>query len=374
LYSDSLQEKYNKNHIKSQQMNELLKKVKDIQQKGCVTIILNTHRTRPDNEKDPIALKNLVKDAEQRLQELFDKKFATVIMQNLQEVVEKIDHQHNQECLIIFANTEFADYTRLPVEADNRVVVDNTFATRDLVRAMHQQSAYYILVLSRKQARMIEAFSDRVVQEITGDFPLENTLFTNDKAKLSTNKGTDNLIEEFFNKVDKLVLETTRKHPLPLLLATETRNFDHYVKIADKKENIIGHINRNRDDEKAHHILPDAWKVVQEINEKNNRERIQELHKAVSENKFLSDLNDIYLAIGQGRGRTLFVKKDYYHPAIIEDGKILLSENLDINRSNVIDDVIDEMIELNISFGGDTVFMDGQELDKFGNIALITRY
>lgn len=40
-------------------MNPLLQKVRNIYQEGCVTITLNTHRTRPDNEKDPINLKNL---------------------------------------------------------------------------------------------------------------------------------------------------------------------------------------------------------------------------------------------------------------------------------------------------------------------------
>ena len=37
----------------------------------CVTISLNTHRTRPDNEKDKILLKNLLREAEERIVQEF---------------------------------------------------------------------------------------------------------------------------------------------------------------------------------------------------------------------------------------------------------------------------------------------------------------
>ena len=33
----------------------------------CVTIALNTHSTHPDNEQDEILLKNLLKEAEERV-------------------------------------------------------------------------------------------------------------------------------------------------------------------------------------------------------------------------------------------------------------------------------------------------------------------
>jgi hypothetical protein len=32
------------------------------------------------------------------------------------------------------------------------------------------------------------------------------------------------------------------------------------------------------------------------------------------------------------------------------------------------------MIELNLAYGGDTVFLEGNELQQFQNLALITRF
>ncbi len=50
-------------------------------------------------------------------------------------------------------------------------------------------------------------------------------------------------------------------------------------------------------EEKAFHIIEQAWKIVKEVNREKNRARKAELQKAVSAGKFLSDINDIWKAI-----------------------------------------------------------------------------
>jgi len=355
-------------------MNPLLKKAKNIYADPCVSIIMDTHRTKPENQQDPILLKNLVKEAEERLNAGYEKQFAKKIIEKLNQLVSSINHNFNLESLVIYVNNDFADFTRLPIKVENRVVIDNTFATRDIIRAMHQESNYYVLVLSRQKARLIEAHSANVVNENTTNFPLTNTIYTTDKHKLSTAKGQDVLIEEFFNRVDKILLETIKEHPLPVLLATETRNFDHYIKVAGKKNLIIGHINRNRDNEPAHQIIPDAWEIVMHLTKLRNTERIKELNIAVSENRVLSDYTEIWEAVQKGKGKTLFVKKDFFQAAKIIDGKVELISKIEKDDTLVIDDIVDEIIEFNMANGGDVVFVENNELDKFNNIALTLRY
>lgn len=355
-------------------MDNMLKKIKDIQADGCVTIVLNTHRTRPDNERDPLVLKNLLKQAEQRLYGTFEKRFVWPIVENLNKLADKIDHQQNLESLVLFANNAVAEFTRLPIRVKDRVVIDNNFATRDLVRAMHQETSYYVLVLSRQNARLIEAFNDKVVKEFEGDFPFRNDLYATDRQELSTNKGTDNLIEEFFNRVDKLVQAAIKENPLPILLATETRNVHHYTRVADKKHDIIGHINKNRDDEKAHHIIPEAWEVVRTITREKNAARIAELLKGVSEAKVTTELSAIWNALQEGRGKTLFIRKGFFQPARIAENRVVPVERSVQDKPGIIDDIVDEMIEINLAFGGDNVFLEGREMEKFGNLALLTRF
>ncbi len=357
-------------------MNDQLKKLKDIHAKCCVSILMNTHRTKPDNKQDPVLLKNLVTQAENRLLQTYDKRFAQPIIDRLKAKAASIRHNFNLDSLALFINDQgIAEYLRMPVKVEDRVVIDQTFATRDIVRAIHQQAAYYVLVLSRDKARLIHAASDAVVAEIGRPFPMDKkNLYTTNKEELTNKLGTDNLIEEFFNRVDKAFHKVWEKNPLPVIVCTEERNYIHYLKVADRKHLVLGHLNRNRLDEKAHHIVPEAWPIVQDVLKRRNDQRLQELRHAVSTGKFLSDPAQIWVAIHEGRGQTLFVQHDYFQPAVISEGQIRLVPVEQANQPGVIDDIIDEMIEAALRTGGDVVFLSKDQLKDFQGLALITRY
>lgn len=356
-------------------MNLMLKQLKDINSECCITIILNTHRTRPDNEKDPIVLKNLIKDAETRLFNDYDKRLAKDMMGRINSLADSIDHNQNLESLVLFVNEDVSEFIRLPVEVEDRVVIDETFATRALVRALNQQKAYYVLVLSRDQTRLIEAFNDKVVHELGNPFPIVNdTLYSTDRLELSMAQGQDHLIEEFFNRVDKEVNQIWYEKPLPILVCTEERNFHHYLKIADRKDSISGHLNKNRMHEKDHAIVREAWPVMQQKQIQKNAAKLGELKTALGSGMFLSDFLDIWKAILEGRGKTLFVQEGLFQPARMNGNEIEIVSAEDSDKKGVVDDIIDEMIENNMRHGGDTVFLSEDELEDFQGLALVTRY
>ena len=169
-------------------MNHTLKKVKDVSGDCCVTFLSNTHPTLPDNEKDPIVLKNLIKEATSRLPEECEPGAAQVIKEKLNALAETINHRHNLESLALFVNEQITEYTRLPLAVEDRVTIGNTFTTRDIIRTLHKDKEYYVLVLSRDKARLIEAFNDKVVQEVEGNFPIENG-FLNPRRRAMPTRG-----------------------------------------------------------------------------------------------------------------------------------------------------------------------------------------
>ncbi len=357
-------------------MNVILKKLKEVISDSCLTIILNTHRTRPDNKQDSLTLKNLIKEAEERIFAGQSKRDAVNLVQRLHELETKIDHHHNLESLILFVNESIAEYTRLPISVENRVVLDHTFATRDLVRALHTESSYYILVLSQQKTRLIEAFNDKVVSEIGDPFPIENTQFDSvTRAELANGNRKNNLIAEYFNGIDKAVNTIRRDHPLPVLICTEQGNYHEYLKIVDQKESFFDtYLNKNRVEEKAHHIVSDAWEIVKDYTRAQHITRKKELVKAVSSGKFLSDVNDIWRAILEGRVQTLFIEQGLFQPGLMNGHTITLVSENDRSGKEVVDDIFDEMILSNMNYGGDTVFLPKGELTDFNGFGAITRY
>lgn len=354
-------------------MKEQFKKLKDIYSDPCITVILNTHRTKPDNLQDPINLKNLLKEVDERLAQHYEVRRVRELMEKVNAVVDSIDHNYNLDSLAIFVNDDIAEFVRMPISVEDRVLVDQTFGTRDLVRNMHQAANYYTLVISRDEARLIEASSDKVVEEVKGEFPFKNeTLYTTGSAQASTDTS-DNLVREFFNRVDKALQTVLASHPLPVLVVTEERNFHFYSEIADNKAIILGHLNRNRNDEKAHHIVADAWPIVNELNLKQIEESKSELMQAVSQQNFLSDIGEIWRAVNEGRGDKLFVQKGFFQPAVVSDnGTVTLLSAENAHAQKAIDDIVDEVIERQFQFGGSVVFLD--DLADFQGLALKTRY
>ena len=357
-------------------MNETLSKFKDVTSKCCVTIILGTHRTKPDNEKDPIALKNLVKDAEKRVLSDCgeDKALANSIVEKLDNLAANIDHRHNLEGLVLFVNENMAEFVRVPLHVENRVVVDRTFHTRDLVRAINNQTSYYVLLLSRQSARLIEALSDKAVKEIEDGFPVENETTTVPPGAASISNKVTSLSLEFFNLVDKRLNDVHKEKPLPVIVCTDEANYSEYLKVADKKDIILGNVKGNRMLEKTHHVVDSVWPVVKELQNKENKKRLVELDNAVNSSKYVTDFNDIWTALNEGRGRTLFVKQGYFQPARIVGDSIQLVAPDMADETDVVDDIIDEMLEKNLKAGGDAVFMQEDELDKFQGLVLVTRY
>ena len=144
--------------------------------------------------------------------------------------------------------------------------------------------------------------------------------------------------------------------------------------VTNDKKNVIAHLNRNRDDEPITHIVAESWPIVREKVQIANAERLADLKKAVSAGKFESDINEILRAINEGRGQTLFVKTDYYQPGVLVEDRIQLLHSELTDVRGVMEDVVENLVTGSLDHGGDVVFLDGDELDRFEGLALMTRY
>ena len=356
-------------------MKSLLDKLKNVQTRGCVSIIFNTHRTSPESQKDVIQLKNLIRDAGLRLKQHYDAEFAEMIVARLEEFTAEFNHLYNLDSMAVFVNEDTAEVVRMAIPVYDRVDVGTNFVVRDLVRAANESAGYYVLVLSRRQARLIEAYNSNPLRESFDGFPMINEVIETDPHKLTMATGTDNIIENFFRHVDNLVSRILNKNRLPLVVATEERNYHHYMKVATHTADVIGHLNQNRDEVEARLIVADCWPIVRDTVRQKNADRVNDLRRAVSSGNFMSDINDISRALLEGRGRTLYVKTDYYQPGVMAEDHIQLMESTNGGTTEgMVDDVVDRLVNRSIGYGGEVVFLESDELEKFDGVALVTRY
>lgn len=369
-------------------MKATLKSLRETTANPAVSVFVKTHRTYPDNEKDPIALKNQLKVVEERVTNEYDKQTAAAILENIHAKTDELDHNYNLDTLAIFASVDDAQVIRMPLDTAERVIVDTRFATRDLVRDMASAVHYYAVVITRDYARLIEAANDRVVMEFDKNdneqnhmehipFPIKNTtLYTTSGADRSAASNEDNYLKEFLNRVDKSVQELWGDHKMPLVIVGDKRNISFYKEVCDRPENIIATVDNvtELEDGSAQHIIDGVQEAVEDYRTSLHEAALGEIDKARGGDLLRTDLQDIYQAAFQGAGETLYVRKGYSQPAKIDEKAQTLQLADDATAAGVTDDAVGDIIEHIMHNGGEVVFLPEDMMGDEQPLALVTRY
>ncbi|MBP2279583.1 hypothetical protein H4W00_000396 [Psychrobacter sp. PL19] len=370
-------------------MKATLKSLRETKANPAVSIFVKTHREHPENEKDPIALKNQLKVAEERLIKEYDKRTATTILDKIHAEIKELNHNYNLDTLAVFASTDDVQIVRMPIDTVERVVISDRFATRDLVRDMASAVHYYTVVLTRDKARLIEASNDRVVVEMDKDsnsqnhmesipFPIENnSLYTTGDGGSDRSADNENsYLKEFFNRVDKSVQELWGEHKMPLVIVGDARNISYYQDVCDRPDNIIATVSNLTELEEgnAQHIIDGVQEAVEKYRTSLHEAALSEIDKARGAQMLRTDLQEVYRAAYQGAGETLYVRRGYMQPAKIDETAQTLIMADDTATEGVTDDAIGEIIEHVIHNGGKAVFMPKDIMGEDQPIALVTRY
>ncbi|WP_419869764.1 baeRF3 domain-containing protein [Chryseobacterium sp. CT-SW4] len=342
----------------------------------CVTISLNTHRTHPDNLQDEIVLKNLLKEAEDRVINEFGKRDVASLLEKIQHVTSEIDVNHNLDSLHIFLSNDTEEIVKSTWETSNSGVhISESFAVRSLIKDVNRSESYLIMLLSQSGVHLYEAVNDGIVAEIKNDdFPFSQTRHYNTfPDKGSDPKHLDDLLREYFNKVDKALVKVSNETGLQCLVICTEDNYSHLQHVADKPSIYIGYAAVDYNKVAPHQIVLQAWEIVKEKQSQHRAKLIDEMKEAVAQGKVLTDLQEIYQASIDGRGDLLIVHQDFSQPVLMT-GERTFDLIEDVTVPNAIDDITSTIAWEVLSKNGNVVFTAQDEIKDLGKIVLKTRY
>jgi hypothetical protein len=347
-----------------------------------VSILMPTHVAHPENQQDPIRLKNLIEEARGRLAEEVGKRPSWPVLERIEALAEEIDWRANQEGLAIYASDEFADWYRLPFQVEPRVTIDRTFDTREIVYALHRMPRYRVLVLAEQPTRLFEGVGDDLEEVRTGDFPLERSGAPGvtrrpDAPQMRRSNIREAHLEEFFTEVDNALTRATEGDRLPLILIGTGRAITHFEDVSRNLDDVAVRIEGSHDEANAAAIADLAWPRLQEWLHDQRQAAIDEAGAALGARRLASGLDDAWRAAKEGRGAKLIVEEGYRQPAILQrNGWVLELIADDDSRAGAahLDDAIDELIEMVLDKGGEAVFVDEGTLAQYARVALILRY
>jgi Bacterial archaeo-eukaryotic release factor family 3 len=355
-----------------------LHQLQDIHTYPCLTITLPTHRTSPDNKQDPIRVKNLVTEGTNRLLGEFSKREVAPLIDRLNTLVDTIDYKYTLDGLMLVVNREMAREYVLPFALNERVVVDETFFTRDLVHALNRTRRYWVLSLSEQTTRLFAATREDLEEITTGGFPMRHTGPGGDAplpggVGVNTSAYRDDRHRQFFREVDNAFRAFRAEDPLPLALAGVDRYLAFFREVAPASE-IIATLPGNVDHLSPHDLGRRIWPSVGEGFTARRREVLQHLEAARGQHRMASTLGEVWHLAGLGQGKVLVVEEGFHQPARLNEwGQLNLNVD-DPTAPDVMDDAVDEVITTVLDKGGQVVFVEDGELALHDRIAMILRY
>ncbi len=351
----------------------LLKIIKNQVDYPNVSILLTTHKTSPDNSQDAMVLKKLSKEAERRLREEFNKRDIKQLLEKLNKTVSSIDVRQNLDGLAIFVNKSFERVVRLPFPVRERIIIDDSFATRDLIRAMNRGVNYYILSVSAGFVRLFEAYRDKFSEITEGGFPYANPFSRGTNLEESTS-WKEARLREFFHMVDKSFLQIHHQHRMPIVIAGVERNISLYKEVTTFSDKIILTLEGNYDNTSAHELALLIWPEVKKKMAEKRRQVLKKLDEAIGRKRLVTGIEEVWKLASEGRGELLVVEEDYQQAARVSTNGNTITLVNSRGIPGTTEDLVDDIAEKVVSTGGRVVFAENGSLNRYNQIALVLKY
>lgn len=344
----------------------------------CLTITLPTHRTSPENQQDSLRLKNLVKEATNRLVSEFGKREVEALLKRLDYLTGTIDFRFTLDGLALFVNQDFARAFRLPFQIKEKVVIGETFFTRDLVYALNHSMRYWVLVLSEKPTRLYEGFNHELTEVEEAGFPMVHE-GPGGEAPLPGGFGIkksayrDEKHRQFFRKVDEALKPFLAADPLPLIVVGVDRYLAFFDEVSAHTKAVIGTVAGNHDKTSPHELGELVQPLVDQHRDARRREALDQLGRAVGERKFVSTVGEVWRMSREGRGDLLLVEEDFHYPGRLDESGVLIRAE-DPNAPNAMEDAVDDIIETVLNKQGRVIFVENGKLGEHQHIAMTLRF
>ncbi|MGL5859322.1 MAG: hypothetical protein ACRC35_13135 [Angustibacter sp.] len=336
----------------------------------CVSVLLTTTpapRMLPD---EAARLRRLADQAQDRLDVEALPGAGSTVMPALRRLLEEAVSGPTGTAIALFASAAVERTVRLPLPVRDRVVLDNTFATRDLVRALHRTPRHLVLALAEQEARLFEGVGDQLRPAATRAFPIAATDSTKPRSSSSHQGGST----RWLRTVDQALAAYYLSHPAPLVLVAAQRTASEFARVARTTRRLAGVVTGNHTRTPLPQLQQRIRPVLDDYLHRREQEALELLGRRMSQQRAVDGIAACWLAARHEAPEMLVVDPALWYPARVSDDGDLLEAATDPTEPGVVDDVVDELIELVLMRGGWIAFTsDTEALSAHEGVALTLR-
>ena len=298
----------------------------------CISIYMPAEKAGTETRKNPIRFKNLIREAEQKIEQLNKSEELAKSLKSAEGYVDNYDFWQHQDCgLAFFIDAERVQYYRLPYSFQSEVEVSDRFYLKPLLPVISNDSKFYLLSLSQNQVKFFLGSHYSINQiQLPESAPasLAEALKYDDPEKQtqshSANSGnspiyhgqgvgtTDNKdeIKRFFDQVDNSLKAALQSENTPLILA----GVDYLLPIyheANSYNNLLeAGITGNPENVATEDLHRSAWEIIEPHFAAQRQQAMDKYHQLADTNEASSQLEQIIPSAANGQVETLFIAAD----------------------------------------------------------------
>ncbi|MFF4224304.1 baeRF3 domain-containing protein [Streptomyces sp. L500] len=361
----------------------------------AVSLLLPTTRRAPTSTEDQVRLRNTVAEAKRRLADdpRASRSARIDVEAQIDAAVREVDLAHSSDGLLILAAPGEHQVWYLPRTVPQRVVVSDTFLTRNLVAARLSEEPYWVLVLSESETRLWDGAGDHLVETIGHGFPVRPSLPDHEDAlpganfdkvgNHATTAREEAHVErerQYTRTVVGALMPVLDREPRPLYVVGLREQIALLEKLCPRPGAITSRTEQGGAIGLSAHALAEVLRpAFEERRAARQGEVLRRLSDARGQKRFTSGLDEIWQTVRQGRVALLAVEDHYQitarvdgnggHPVRLEEPAEPLTADPAIRE-----DVVDEIVEAALDNGADVEFVRDDTLAEEDRLAAVLRY
>ena len=321
-----------------------------------VSLLLTTVPGESMAPSDLISLSALADHADRRLEGDVPDSTRGAVINSIRGLIGSVAEQRATQAIAVFASPTYSSVVRLRDATRDRVVIDDTFATRDLVADANRTAIYRVVTLSDRKSRVFIGDGARLVEERSDIWPLL--------------RDDDDSPAMWARAVMSAVAAEHARLQLPTVIAGVNRSVRDVIRSGNI--DVIGIVGGNHDRTSWAELHNLAWPLVCDWLRADHQRALQHLDTARGANRYAGGVNEVWELAHDARVELLVVEETYVYPARLHDGQLIAA--LDVEAPDVIDDAIDELIEIVLHNGGRVAIIDDGNLADHDRLAAVLRY
>ncbi len=364
----------------------------------CISLYMPTIKAGRETRMNAIRLKNLIADVEKQLDEsgLSQKEIMKILepAQDLQK--NSVFWQHQSEGLAVFLTPDNFNYYRLPLKFNEEVIINERFYLKPLLPLFSGDGRFYVLALSQKNIRLLQASRYSV-----SDLPLEDVPTSMEEAlgydnlehqsqfhvASRTGKqrgdlmfhghggGEDNSkedIQRYFQRVDQGLRDILSGENAPLILAGVEYLLPLYKK-ANSYVNLLEEAAIGNPDELTSEALhEEAWEVVEPYFKQEQEKAEKQFQDLFHTGQTSQDIKKILPAAHFGKVGLLFLDVDDQKWGSFDPEKSLVK--IEEERQPGLEELIDLAAVKTLATGGTVYAAKKNDMPVKSSVAALFRW